>query len=95
MEVDRHIRSALDASLGMPCILGELADGSLDGEEMTTVASWLLAISDQELSAWVVNRAVRIAERCIPLTSESGSEKRDEQMTSGVMSPQTMRDTAG
>jgi hypothetical protein len=53
--------AALDASLGMPRILTDLADGSLNEEEAATVAAWLVTVSDEEPPAWVVNRAMHIA----------------------------------
>jgi hypothetical protein len=46
----------------IPRILNDLALGSLDQEEATTVANWLVAASDEELPARAVDRAVRIAE---------------------------------
>jgi len=53
--------SAADASLGMPRILLELADGGLGDEDANAVADWLLATADEAPPSWVVNRAVRIA----------------------------------
>jgi hypothetical protein len=46
----------------MPRILQDLADGKLDADEEATVATWLVAALDEEPPAWVVERAVSIAE---------------------------------
>jgi hypothetical protein len=59
-----RLRSPLeitDATLGMPRILADLADGVLSDREATSVADWLLATADEDVPPWVVNRAVRIA----------------------------------
>src|SRR4051812_48063861 len=55
------VLDATDATLGMPRILIELADGNLGAEAANAVADWLLAAADEEPPSWAVNRAVRIA----------------------------------
>lgn len=55
---------AVDATLGMPCILADLADGRLNDDEASAVADWLAATAE-EPSHWVVNRAVRIAGQAV------------------------------
>ncbi len=54
--------SALDAVLGIPRIMHDLAEGDLSDEEAATVARWLVAARDEEPSTEVVKRAASIAE---------------------------------
>ena len=54
-----------DATLGMPRILADLADGALGDREANAVADWLLATADEEPPPWLVNRAARIAGRAL------------------------------
>jgi len=51
--------------LGMPRILADLADGTLDDDEANAVADWLLATADEAPPSWVVNRAVRVAGQAV------------------------------
>src|SRR5256714_6408296 len=62
--VDKMSADELDG-LGMPRILADLADGTLDDDEANAVADWLLATADEAPPSWVVNRAVRVAGQAV------------------------------